>query len=148
MRLRTPRRGFTMIEVLIVVVILAILAVIVWPRISHRGAAVGPAARLTWVAHPDSVVGPGDSTEVVVRVEDERGTPVAGAEVEFGVGAGRGSVSPAVSRTDGRGLATAVWRFGADSGSNALTARLRTQPDVRLDARAFATPVARPPRSP
>lgn len=49
---------------------------------------------------------------IQVRVTDDDGDPVSGAEVRFEVRRGGGSVSPAVDSTDANGLAGTVWTLG------------------------------------
>ena len=117
------RGGLTVIELLIIIVIVCILAVIVWPRLRSRGAQP-EAARVVRLVGPDSAVLAADSAEVVVRVEDREGRPVRGADVEFTVASGVGSVDPTRVLSDSAGLAAVIWRFGADSGVNRLSARL------------------------
>jgi hypothetical protein len=126
------RDGLTVIELLIIIVILCILAVIVWPRLRSRGAQP-EAARIVRVIGPDSAVLAADSAEVVVRVEDGEGRPVRGADVEFTVASGVGSVDPTRVQSDSAGLATVIWRFGADSGSNRLTARVPAAPAAQVE---------------
>jgi hypothetical protein len=126
------RAGLTVIELLIIIVIICILAVIVWPRLRSRGA-LPEAARIVRVVGPDSAVLAADSAEVVVRVEDREGRPVRGADVEFTVASGVGSVDPTHVQSDSAGLASVIWRFGADSGSNRLSARVRATPAAQLE---------------
>jgi prepilin-type N-terminal cleavage/methylation domain-containing protein len=124
-----PRRGFTIVDLLIAIVIIGILVTIAYPyvrRMRGGGAAGASAARLSWVARPDSTVAPGDSAEVAVRVEDAEGRPVPGAVVEFQTATG--TVQPANGTSDASGLVPATWRFGTDPGRVVLTARVRGQP--------------------
>ncbi|SFN61454.1 hypothetical protein SAMN05216289_13725 [Dokdonella immobilis] len=58
----------------------------------------------------------------VVRVIDAGGAPVAGANVEFLVGLGGGSVSESSVISDSEGLASAAtWTLGTTPGSNTLS---------------------------
>ena len=137
------RSGLTVIELLIIIVIICILAVIVWPRLRSRSAAP-EAARVVRVVGPDSTVMATDSAEVVVRVEGADGRPVRGTAVDFEVGGGVGSVDPARAESDSAGLASVIWRFGADSGMNRLTARVTGHPEAQLQLSARATVPASP----
>jgi hypothetical protein len=129
----SPRReGLTVIELLIIIVIVCILAVIVWPRLRSRGERP-EAARVVRVVGPDSAVLAADSAEVVVRVEGRDGQPVRGVRVDFDVASGVGSVDPAGAQSDSAGLVTVIWRFGADSGVNRLTARVRGKPEAKVE---------------
>ncbi|HEX6041452.1 Ig-like domain-containing protein [Longimicrobium sp.] len=61
-----------------------------------------------------------DSLGVVLRMPD--GRPVQGAVVNWSVPAAAGTVTPAVSRTDANGAASAVWRLGTSPGLVQATA--------------------------
>jgi protocatechuate 3,4-dioxygenase beta subunit len=61
-----------------------------------------------------------DSLSVVLRMQD--GRPVAGALVSWSVPATAGTVTPATSRTDANGAASAVWRLGSGTGLAQATA--------------------------
>jgi hypothetical protein len=58
-----------------------------------------------------------------VLVTDRDNRPVSGRRVDWDVGVGSGTVSPAVSTTDARGLATTSWTLGTSAG----TARVNAQ---------------------
>jgi adhesin/invasin len=49
---------------------------------------------------------------LAVRVVDQYGNPVAGAEIDWSAQAGSGSVQPARSATDAQGIARAAWTLG------------------------------------
>ncbi|HEX6694047.1 MAG TPA: Ig-like domain-containing protein, partial [Longimicrobiales bacterium] len=53
-------------------------------------------------------------TPLAVRVVDRKGSPVSGVPIRFVVTQGGGTVSPALTNTDSRGSATAVWTLGAE----------------------------------
>ena len=61
-----------------------------------------------------------DSLGVVLRMPD--GHPVMGAAVAWSAPAGAGTVTPAESRTDARGFASAAWRLGTIPGLVQATA--------------------------
>jgi len=60
----------------------------------------------------------------VVLVVDRFGNPVGGAEVEWDVTAGRGSVSSPQTATGADGKATVTWTLGLGIGVQKLTARV------------------------
>ena len=129
-QLNGPRRGLSIVDLLIAIVILGILATIAYPYIRKRSAPAGVPARLTWVVRADSTVEPGDSVEVAVRVEDESGGVLAGVAVDFQASDGPASVSPDSATSDRMGVAPVTWHFGADSGTVVLTARVHGRPQV------------------
>lgn len=57
-----------------------------------------------------------------VVVQDAVGNPVPDAEVRFTVVSGGGIVAPTRARTDSLGMATALWRLGAEAGTQELSA--------------------------
>jgi alpha-tubulin suppressor-like RCC1 family protein/predicted Ser/Thr protein kinase len=96
-----------------------------------------PAGRL--VAVTQTELEPGAAGPLEVRVEDERGAPVAGAQVRFTVTRGGGRVAPAAAVTDSMGLAQAEWTPGA-SGAQEARATVPDAPSllVRFTAGAPA----------
>lgn len=61
--------------------------------------------------------------DLVVKVTDSRGRPVANQEVEFAVDVGGGEVAPATATTNSDGLAAASWRLGPGAGQQRVRAR-------------------------
>jgi alpha-tubulin suppressor-like RCC1 family protein/tRNA A-37 threonylcarbamoyl transferase component Bud32 len=66
---------------------------------------------------------------LAVRVDDDRGQPVAGARVRFTVRSGGGRIEPAVAETDAQGLARAQWVYGR-TGSQQAEARVQDLDDA------------------
>jgi hypothetical protein len=129
-----PRRGLSIVDVLIAIVILGILATIAYPYFRNRGGAGGGVpARLTWVVRPDSTVSPGDSVEVAVRVEDGDGRVLAGIPVDFQASDGPATATPDSAMSDKTGVVPVTWHFGTDSGTVALTARVHGRPQVSAE---------------
>jgi alpha-tubulin suppressor-like RCC1 family protein/tRNA A-37 threonylcarbamoyl transferase component Bud32 len=84
--------------------------------------AARPAVRLVSVPAPQrDAAGPG-RTVVVVRAEDDRGEPVAGAEIRFTVRSGGGRIEPGRARTGRLGTAQVEWTLGEESSQEALAA--------------------------
>lgn len=125
-----PRRGFSIVDLLIAIVILGILATIAYPYIRKRTSGTGAPTRLSWVVRPASAVAPGDSAEVAVRVENDRGAALAGVVIDFQTATASGTATPPSATSDPMGVAPVTWHFGADSGRAVLTARVRSQPQV------------------
>jgi Leishmanolysin len=60
---------------------------------------------------------------LVVAVEDSKGDPISGAEIQFAVTQGGGQVSAAAPKTDGNGKASVTFTLGPTAGSaNQVTA--------------------------
>ena len=126
----SSRRGVSIVDLLIAIVILGILATIAYPYLRNRGAAGGVPTRLTWVVRADSTVAPGDSMEVAVRVEDGSGGVLAGIPVDFQTSDGPATVTPDSAMSDKTGVVPVTWHFGTDSGTVVLTARVHGRPQV------------------
>jgi len=90
---------------------------------SVTGVVPGPPTIIEVVQGDGQVGTPGAAlpTNVVVRVTDEDGYPVAGVTVYWDVREGGGSVTPATVPTNSAGLASATWTLGG-SGANKLKA--------------------------
>ena len=73
---------------------------------------------------------------VVVRVDDEGGSPVAEAAVTFTTVEGNGSADPATAVTDPAGLAETSWTLGEAEGVQSLTASVAD--GVSAEVRATA----------
>ena len=130
-----PRRGLSIVDLLIGIVILGILATIAYPYIRKRSAAPGAGVptRLTWVVRADSTVAPGDSAEVAVRVEDAAGAALAGIPVDFQTSDGPATASPDSATSDRMGVVPVTWHFGTDTGAVVLTARVHGRPQVSAE---------------
>jgi hypothetical protein len=132
------RTGLTVLELVIILVIIGVLLFIVVPRFT--------APTLTMVSSPDSVVAPGATGEVTVKVTNRSGLPQRGARIEFE--ATGGMVVPRLAEADSAGIARATWTAGADSGRMTIIAHLdgRTTPEVTMTSRVqgSAAPVAAP----
>ena len=79
--------------------------------------AVGPVSQPGWIGQPT----PDDPAVLVV---DQFGNPVGGAEVNWDVTAGRGSVSSPRTATGTDGRTTVTWTLGLSVGVQKLTARV------------------------
>ena len=126
-----PRRGFSIVDLLIAIVILGILATIAYPYIRKRGAGSTEPARLTWVIGKDSALA-GDSAEVAVQVQNAAGAVIPGVVVDFQAAVGSGTAAPATATSDRTGMAPVTWHFG-DAGQAVLTARVHGQPGISAD---------------
>lgn len=89
----------------------------------------GPSATPTAVAvqtgnQQTGVAGAALPVTLSVRVTDKDNKPVSGRRVDWDVGAGSGSVSPAVSTTDSRGVATTSWTLGTAAGTARVSAQV------------------------
>ncbi len=67
-----------------------------------------------------AVQGLGLEDSVVVRVLDQRGNALSGAEIAFTPAPGHGRVESASATTGGDGRATAFWTLGSDPGDQTL----------------------------
>jgi endoglucanase len=78
--------------------------------------------------------------QLVVRVTDGAGSPVAGASVGFEVQGSGGAVSPSVAVTGADGIAAGAWKVGYEGGVNRVHAVLRNsaRPFVEYTANATA----------
>lgn len=61
---------------------------------------------------------------LIVRVENEFGRPVQGAEVEWSIESGGGTISPSTTTTDTDGRAQAQWNLGFSAGQQTAVAAL------------------------
>ncbi|HEX7088885.1 MAG TPA: Ig-like domain-containing protein [Longimicrobiales bacterium] len=77
---------------------------------------------------------------LAVLVTDRFDNPVPEVEVAFAVGAGSGSVEPAVARTGLDGIARATWTLGTTAGPQTATATVRGLDPVVFSARAEPGP--------
>lgn len=70
------------------------------------------------------VAGVALTTALSVVVTDKDNKPVTNRRVEWNVGAGSGSVSPASSPTNSSGVATTMWTLGTTAGTARVTAQV------------------------
>lgn len=87
-----------------------------------------------------------------VRVTDQVGEPLPGAQVTFAVTAGGGQITPAAAITNDAGVATSgTWTLGTAAGQNTVTATVAGVAPVQFSATAQArvptTLTALPPTS-
>jgi fibronectin type 3 domain-containing protein len=108
------------------------------------GDALAPdrAAALRAVSGGDQTALPGEALAqpLRVRVEDQSGSPVRGASVEWTVTLGGGSVDAVRTETDAEGAATVRWTLGEASGEQRVEARVAGAPAAVFGA--LATEVA------
>lgn len=81
-------------------------------------------AVLSGNSQTDTVRGRLDDS-LVVRVVDQFGNPVTGAQVNFTVTAGGGNVTPAVANTDIDGRAVTRWQLGPTVGTQTVSASVQ-----------------------
>ena len=94
----------------------------------RSGDSTGPSATPTAVVvqtgnQQTGVAGSALPVTLSVRVTDKDNKPVSGRRVDWDVGVGSGSVTPAQSNTDSKGIATTTWTVGTNAG----TARVNAQ---------------------
>ncbi len=75
---------------------------------------------------------------LVVRVEDDYGNPVPGAEVHFSVEAGGGALDFPRTRTGTSGLASTRWALGPDIGTQRVASSIEGGAQVTFVADALA----------
>jgi hypothetical protein len=80
------------------------------------------------------------ASDLVVRVDDQDGNPMAGQGVDFQIQSGGGTLDPAAATTDASGLAATSWTLGTTAGGQQIRASVSTQIDVQvlIDATAAA----------
>ena len=103
----------------------------------------GEAAEIEIVSG-DGQLGPAGATlaqQVVIRVLDTRGRPVANQEVTFTIGSGGGTVAPAAVPSTAAGEAAASWTLGPNAGSHLLRAQTPRGRSGMLEVTAGATAV-------
>jgi adhesin/invasin len=104
----------------------------------------GEAASLEIVSG-DEQLGPAGTTlaqQVVVRVLDTRGRPVANQDVTFTIGSGGGTVAPTTVKSDAAGQAAAAWTLGPNAGSHLLRVQTPRGGSGTLEVTVRATAVA------
>ena len=101
-----------------------------------------PPARVSAVSPTDVADDAASSVPLEVRVEDDRGSPVAGVSVQFTTRSQGGRTVPAEAVTDSSGVARAEWTIG-NRGRQEAAATLADDPDatVRFRAPARSAPV-------
>ena len=120
------------------------IAVLAAAGCSGESSAPAPrrAASLELVSGPPSTAVVGAAAgELTVRALDERGAPVSGIVVSFGVSAGGGSVSPAADSSDAAGIASTSVTIGTTIGRHEISANAAGAPPLRVhvDARGGPT---------
>ena len=80
------------------------------------------------------VVGAALSVPLAVVVTDKDGKTISGARVDWDVGPGSGTVAPARSTADARGVATTVWTLGTTAGTARVSAQVNGVTPVTLTA--------------
>jgi serine/threonine protein kinase/alpha-tubulin suppressor-like RCC1 family protein len=105
-------------------------------RVSAR-----PAVRLTSASTTERrrESGPGETSVISVRAEDDRGEPVAGAEVRFAVRSGGGRLEKASAITGRDGTARVKWTLGAGSSAQEAIAMLPEREDEAVSFRETVT---------
>jgi hypothetical protein len=98
---------------------------------------------LTVVSGGGQTLTRGTMGEIVVRLTDAGGAPVAGAEVRFAVLAGGGSIAYGndVASTGPDGTASAEWILGPQAGVNRLAVRTDGAADVEVTATGVDAPM-------
>lgn len=82
-----------------------------------------PAVRLTaGSTTTGGASGPGESSVITVRAVDDRGAPVAGAEVRFAVRSGGGRIARSAAVTGRDGVARVEWTLGLEGAQEATAA--------------------------
>jgi hypothetical protein len=77
-----------------------------------------------------------------VLVTDKDDKPVSGRRVDWDVGVGAGSVSPATSTTDSRGIATTSWTLGTNAGTARVNAQVNGVNPATFTAVVLPAPAA------
>ena len=88
------------------------------------------------------VAGAALPTTLSVVVTDRDGAPVRSRRVDWDVGPGSGSVSPASSTTDARGVATTIWTLGTTAGTARVTAQVNGVSPATFTATVLPGPAA------
>ena len=110
-----------------------------------KGLDSGPRLATLVEVSGDGQVGPIGSTlaqPLVIRVQDQFGTPVEGEIVIWQVSAGGGSVLPSQTPSDANGLASTSLRLGTIIGPNTVRATLDQLEPIVFTASATPAPPA------
>ncbi|UCF41369.1 MAG: IPT/TIG domain-containing protein [Gemmatimonadota bacterium] len=88
----------------------------------------------------NGVVGQLLGADVVVRLDDQNGSPMAGQGITFAVVSGGGSLGATSATTDGSGLAATSWTLGTAAGAQQIRAASSSNASVQtlVDATASA----------
>jgi serine/threonine protein kinase len=113
-------------------------------------AETGPAQRMVSIAGDGQRAGTGQAlTEALgVRVVDEFGNSIPGAEVRFRVLQGGGRIAPPASPTDEEGRAFARWTLGGAAGTQLVAAVVAGAEEALLTFQATAVAPSRPEPEP
>ena len=88
------------------------------------------------------VVGAVLTVPLSVVVTDKDGKTIAGARVDWDVGPGSGTVAPARSTADARGVATTIWTLGTTAGTARVSAQVNGVTPVTFIATVLPGPAA------
>ena len=88
------------------------------------------------------VVGTVLQMPLAVVVTDKNGKTIAGARVDWDVSPGSGTVSPARSTADARGVATTVWTLGTTAGTGRVSAQVNGVTPIVFVATVLVGPAA------
>jgi alpha-tubulin suppressor-like RCC1 family protein len=141
------RRSYRLIDVLSVIGLAAVVG-------CGSGDPIGP-DQPSGVAAMVLVSGNGQNAPVsttlgqdfVVRVNDQTGSPVAGATVSWSVTSGGGSIAPTTDVTDASGLSQARLTLGPNDGPNTAQATITGLPPITFTATGTTTGGGGPPPS-
>lgn len=86
-----------------------------------------------------ATVGQALPSEVVVRVDDQNGSPMAGRGVAFALVSGGGSFDPASATTDAGGMASTSWTLGTTAGAQQMRATVTGVSGLSATVDATAT---------
>ncbi len=92
-------------------------------------------------------VGTALAQDFVVRVDDQAGSPVAGATVTWSVTGGGGSIAPTSDLTDANGLSQARLTLGSTAGANTAQATIQGLTPVSFTATGSSDGGGGPPPS-
>ena len=119
--------------------IVALLALAACKHDSTTGPSATPAAMQTQSGNGQTgSVGSALSIPLAVIVTDSKGKTVSGAHVDWDVGIGAGSTSPATSITNSSGVATTIWTLGSVTGTVRVNAQINGVNPVTFTATALA----------
>ncbi|MBL0938830.1 MAG: Ig-like domain-containing protein [Gemmatimonadaceae bacterium] len=108
---------------------LAVISAVLWTTACKSGEAAGPgptptAVRVQAGNQQTGMAGAALTTTLQVVVTDASNNPVANRRVDWDVGPGSGSVTPATTTTNNRGEASTVWTLGTVAGTARVTAQV------------------------
>ena len=109
----------------------------------RHDATTGPSAtpttlRLSAGSGQTGTVGAALATPLSVIVLDASGKTISGAQVDWDVGVGAGTVSPTVSTSNSSGVAQTSWTLGTNAGNLRVTAQINGLTPVVFTATAIS----------